>query len=63
MNKLKLTLPKGSLQESTSALFQRAGFQIYTGERNYNFITDDPDIEGGSFKGAGDTEVCGDGDF
>lgn len=46
MNKLKLTLPKGSLQESTSALFQRAGFQIYTGERNYNFITDDPDIEG-----------------
>lgn len=46
MNKLKLTLPKGSLQESTFALFQRAGFQIYTGERNYNFITDDPDIEG-----------------
>ena len=47
MNKLKLTLPKGSLQESTRGwLFQRAGFQIYTGERNYNFITDDPDIEG-----------------
>lgn len=46
MNKLKLALPKGSLQESTINLFQHAGFQIYIGSRSYYFTTDDPEIEG-----------------
>lgn len=46
MNKLKLALPKGSLQESTITLFQHAGFQIYTGSRSYYFTTDDPEIDG-----------------
>ncbi|MDD3725975.1 MAG: ATP phosphoribosyltransferase [Candidatus Ratteibacteria bacterium] len=46
MNKLKVALPKGSLQESTITLFQRAGFQIYIGTRTYYFTTDDPEIEG-----------------
>ena len=46
MNKLKLALPKGSLQESTITLFQHAGFQIYAGSRSYYFTTDDPEVEG-----------------
>ncbi len=46
MNKLKIALPKGSLQESTLTLFEHAGFQIYASARSYNFFTDDPEIEG-----------------
>ncbi len=46
MNKLKMALPKGSLQESTLTLFEHAGFQIYASTRSYYFYTDDPEIEG-----------------
>ncbi len=33
--KLKLGLPKGSLQDATVQLFARAGFNIYVSERTY----------------------------
>src|SRR5687767_3505959 len=45
MNKLKLGLPKGSLQEATIQLFARAGFNIYASTRSYFPAIDDPDIE------------------
>jgi len=43
--KLKLGIPKGSLQDSTVQLFQRAGFTIYVSSRSYFPSVDDPDIE------------------
>ena len=43
---LKLGIPKGSLQESTFRLFQKAGFKITTGSRSYVPSIDDPEIEG-----------------
>jgi ATP phosphoribosyltransferase len=43
--KLKLGLPKGSLQEATIQLFARAGFNIYVSSRSYFPAVDDPDIE------------------
>jgi len=43
--KLKLGIPKGSLQESTIQLFGRAGFNIYVGARSYFPTIDDPEIE------------------
>lgn len=43
---LKLGLPKGSLQESTFRLFQKAGFRISVGSRSYVPSIDDPEIEG-----------------
>lgn len=46
MNKLKIALPKGSLQESTLTLFEHAGFQVYAGSRSYYLATDDPEVEG-----------------
>jgi ATP phosphoribosyltransferase len=42
--KLKLGLPKGSLQESTFALFKRAGYNFATSSRSYNATCDDPEI-------------------
>jgi ATP phosphoribosyltransferase len=45
MNKLKLGLPKGSLQDSTVQLFARAGFAIYVSSRSYFPSVDDPEIE------------------
>lgn len=42
---LKLGLPKGSLQESTTELFRRAGFRISTGSRSYFPYCDDEEIE------------------
>jgi ATP phosphoribosyltransferase len=42
---LKLGLPKGSLQDSTVQLFQRAGFNIYVSSRSYYPTIDDPEIE------------------
>jgi ATP phosphoribosyltransferase len=44
-NKLKLGLPKGSLQEATIQLFARAGFNIYANVRSYFPAIDDPEIE------------------
>ena len=43
--KLRLGLPKGSLQDSTVQLFARAGFNIYVGTRSYFPTIDDPEIE------------------
>ncbi|MGH9521818.1 MAG: ATP phosphoribosyltransferase [Terriglobales bacterium] len=43
--KLRLGIPKGSLQEATLALFARAGFNIYPNGRSYSATTDDPEIE------------------
>ena len=44
--KLKLGLPKGSLQESTIRLFKKAGYAITTGSRSYFPAIDDPELEG-----------------
>ena len=43
--KLKLGLPKGSLQDATVQLFARAGFNIYVSSRSYFPSIDDPEIE------------------
>jgi ATP phosphoribosyltransferase len=42
---LKLGLPKGSLQQSTFSLFQKAGYRIVARERSYMPDIDDPEIE------------------
>ncbi len=44
-NKLKLGIPKGSLQESTIAIFKKAGFNISVSERSYFPNIDDSEIE------------------
>src|SRR5579871_908944 len=43
--KLKLGIPKGSLENATVELFRRAGFQITTSSRSYFPAIDDPEIE------------------
>ncbi len=43
--KVKIGLPKGSLQDSTFDLFRRAGFNISTGSRSYFPSVDDPELE------------------
>ncbi|HEY4363965.1 MAG TPA: ATP phosphoribosyltransferase [Bryobacteraceae bacterium] len=43
--KLKLGIPKGSLENATVDLFRRAGFQIVTSSRSYFPSIDDPEIE------------------
>ncbi len=44
-NKLKIALPKGSLEEATYNLFKRAGFKINVNSRSYIPSIDDPEIE------------------
>lgn len=44
-NKLRLGIPKGSLQEATIALFGRAGWNIYADGRSYFPSIDDAEIE------------------
>ncbi len=44
-NKLRLGIPKGSLQDATLALFKRAGWNIYADGRSYFPSIDDPEIE------------------
>jgi ATP phosphoribosyltransferase len=44
-NKLKLGIPKGSLQDATIALFKRAGWNIYADGRSYFPNIDDAEIE------------------
>ena len=44
-NKLKLGIPKGSLQENTLKIFKSAGFDIDVPERGYFLKIDDPEIE------------------
>ena len=43
--KLKLGIPKGSLQDATIALFERAGWRIFANGRSYFPTIDDPEIE------------------
>src|SRR5579862_7834360 len=43
--KLKLGIPKGSLENATVDLFRRAGFQITVSTRSYFPAIDDPEIE------------------
>jgi ATP phosphoribosyltransferase len=43
--KLKLGIPKGSLENATVELFRRAGFNITTSSRSYFPSIDDPEIE------------------
>jgi ATP phosphoribosyltransferase len=43
--KLKLGIPKGSLENATVDLFRRAGFNIQTSSRSYFPAIDDPDME------------------
>ena len=43
--RLKLGIPKGSLQDATIQLFQRAGFNISVSSRSYFPSIDDPEIE------------------
>ena len=45
MNRLKLGIPKGSLQEATLDLFARAGWRIALGSRSYVPTIDDTEIE------------------
>jgi ATP phosphoribosyltransferase len=45
MSRLKLGIPKGSLQEATLELFARAGWKITIGSRSYVPAIDDPEIE------------------
>jgi ATP phosphoribosyltransferase len=44
MPKLKLALPKGSLEQSTMELLRKAGWKVATGSRSYYPSIDDPDI-------------------
>src|SRR5271156_4127323 len=44
-NKLKLGIPKGSLQDATIALFERAGWRIFANGRSYFPSVDDAEIE------------------
>lgn len=43
--KLKLGLPKGSLQDATFALFERAGYSLKVSARSYQPVIDDETIE------------------
>ncbi len=43
--KLRLGLPKGSLQESTFQLFRKAGYQVTVGSRSYFPSINDPEID------------------
>ena len=42
---ITIGLPKGSLQESTFALFKRAGFDVACSSRSYTPTIDDPEIK------------------
>ncbi len=43
--KLRIGIPKGSLQEATLALFARAGLPAYTNGRSYYASTADPEVD------------------
>ena len=42
---LRIAVPKGSLQQATFKLFEKAGWDIRTGERSYNPTVDDPELQ------------------
>lgn len=43
--KLKIGLPKGSLEQATFELFAKAGFDFISTGRNYQPLSDDPELE------------------
>ena len=43
--KIRLGIPKGSLQDATLQLFAQAGLPIHTNSRSYFASTGDPEIE------------------
>ena len=43
--KLRLGIPKGSLQDATVSLFAKAGFNLHVSSRSYFPATDDPELE------------------
>jgi ATP phosphoribosyltransferase len=43
--KLKIGIPKGSLENATVDLFRRAGYNITTSSRSYFPVVDDPEME------------------
>ncbi len=43
--KLKISIPKGSLQEATFGLFKKAGFEFRVSARSYTPTVDDPEID------------------
>lgn len=45
MKRLKIGLPKGSLQEATINLFQKAGITIYVDKRSYRPSSDDTELD------------------
>lgn len=45
MSTLMLGLPKGSLEESTAAMFAKAGYKIQISSRSYYPTIDDPEID------------------
>mgnify|MGYP003239052253 CR=1 FL=1 len=45
--KLKIALPKGSLQDSTVELFRKAGYNVYVSSRGYRPTCDDDDLNDG----------------
>ncbi|MEW5894272.1 MAG: ATP phosphoribosyltransferase [Candidatus Omnitrophota bacterium] len=45
IRKLKLGLPKGSLQEATIRIFEKAGFKVYVSSRSYFPSIDDDEID------------------
>jgi len=50
MNVLRVGLPSGSLQESTLALMERAGYRVRLAPRSYVPEIDDPELEGMMFR-------------
>jgi ATP phosphoribosyltransferase len=44
--KLRIGLPKGSLQESTFSIMRKAGYSVSLGSRSYFPHIDDPELEG-----------------
>jgi len=59
--KLKLGVPKGSLQEATVRIFKKAGFNIVVGSRSYIPSIDDPEIEAVLFRAQEMSRYVGDG--
>ena len=56
--KLRIGIPKGSLQEATLQLFARAGLPAYTNGRSYFASTADPGDRLHADSGAGDGALC-----
>ena len=61
MNRLKLGIPKGSLQEATLELFSHAGWKIAISSRSVLPTVDDPEIECLLSACSGNVALCGNG--